>query len=117
MNGNESRRGHMAHQDHVLDLVVNSRNFAPAILAREEAYQQFMDEAALDRLLRLADGADRPSSLMQAVRHRLGGLLILLGTNLRGAYTVAPDIPTTSGAAASGVLPPKQQLLREPSVS
>jgi hypothetical protein len=40
--------------------------------------------------------------MMKTVRHRLGGFLMLLGTNLRGANAVEPDMPTTSAAAASG---------------
>lgn len=103
MNRNRSSRRLTAHQDQILDLVTDYRYLAPAKLALDEAREQLLAAAALDRLLPPADSADRQSSPMEAVRHRLGGLLIRLGTNLRDAYAVEPDIPTTSGAAASGV--------------
>src|SRR5262245_45285222 len=96
-------RERRAGQDLVLTLVRNSGFLAPAKLARDAVYQRRLAEAALEQLLRSADGTDRWSARRETVRHRLGALLIRLGTALQGASTVVPGRPSPAGAAASGL--------------
>jgi hypothetical protein len=96
-------RERRVHQDQGLDLIRDYGFFAPAKMARDEAYQQLMDEAARDRFLRSADGTDRLASRIETARHRLGALLIRLGTTLQGAAAVAPRLPSAAGAAAADV--------------
>jgi hypothetical protein len=95
-------RRHAAHRDQALNLITDYRWFAPAIMTLNETHQRLEADAALDRLLSPAGLTDRRSSPLQVVRHRLGDLLIRLGTHLRGVHAVEPGALTESVAAASG---------------
>lgn len=95
--GRESKN----HQNQVVDVILNYGFLASAKLAVDERHRQFRHEAALDQLLLSAEGTDARASLSESVRHRLGTLLIRLGTALQGASAAAPQLPGTNRAAAS----------------
>ena len=85
-----------ARPNHVLDAVVAYRYFAPGKLARDEAHERILAEAALCRLLdRTALAAGRPRPLV-VVRHRLGDLLIRFGTTLQGVHAATTTVPTAA---------------------
>ncbi len=93
------------HQAQMLDLIHNYGFFAPAKVARDERLRQLLHDAALGQPSRSTAGTDWLSPLIASVRHRLGAFLIRLGSALQGASAVAPHVPSTTGAAASGVNP------------
>jgi hypothetical protein len=92
-----------SREDRVLDTVLAYRFYAPRALALDEEQERMLAEAALGRVFDMTEpmmGGPWPTD---GVRHRLGSLLMLLGTALQGApaiETTAPAAPD-SGAAAT----------------
>jgi hypothetical protein len=85
-----------SRDNQVLDAVVDYRYFAPGKLALDEAHERMLAEAALDRFL---DGSDPSASrprLTEVIRHRLDGVLILIGTSLQGAHSLRTTVPAAS---------------------
>jgi hypothetical protein len=94
-------REHTTHQDQVLDLIKDYHYFAPAMLALRATQARHRTEAALGPWEEPIEVTDRATFLMQAVRMRLGALLIRLGLQLRGGLAVQPDATTAIVAAPS----------------
>lgn len=90
-----------ARQDQMVDLILNYGFLAPALIASFERQQQLMQEAALYRIPRSAGGTESPSAPRVSVRHRLGALLVRLGTTLQGAPSITPHVSNTSSPAVS----------------
>ena len=88
-----------SRQRQMLDAVVPYRYYAPAKLALDEAREQMLAETALYHLMNASRPTAGRSQLTQRVRHRLGGILILIGTHLQGTGTRMTTAP------ASGLKP------------
>jgi len=96
-----TERGHTTHQDHVLDVIKEYHYFAPAMmLARSATHVRRQRDAGGDHWEELAEETGRSSVLMQAVRMRLGALLIRFGTHLQRGPTLAPGVSTATVAAS-----------------
>jgi|1185.fasta_scaffold999375_1 hypothetical protein len=94
-------RGHTTHEDQVLDVIKDYHYFAPAVLALRATQARYRTEAGPGRWEEPIEVADRASLPMQAVRMRMGALLIRLGLQLRGGLAVQPDA-TTAIVAVGG---------------
>jgi hypothetical protein len=96
---NEYRRP--SRQNHTLNAIVDFRYLAPAKLVWDEAHERMRADAALRQIV---DGneptAGRPQ-LVNSVQHRLGGILILIGTRLQGVHALATTVPAASGPGSA----------------
>jgi hypothetical protein len=100
LSTNNRRRA--SRQDQTLNAVVDFRYLAPAKLARDEVRERMLAEAALRQFV---DGNDPKTGrlpLMEMVRHRLGGILILIGMGLQGAHADTTTVPTAVGPGSAG---------------
>ena len=96
-----SGRRHTTHQDHVLDVIKEYHYFAPAMmLARSATHVRPQRDAEGDHWEDLAEETGRSCVPMQAVRMRLGALLIRVGTHLQRGPTLAPGVSTATVAAS-----------------
>lgn len=85
-----------SRHDQTLNAIVDLRYLAPAKLARDEAHERMLAEAALLQLVAgNASMTGRPP-LLDTGRHRLGGILILIGTMLQGAHA-GTTVPASCG--------------------
>jgi hypothetical protein len=90
-----------SHQDRILDTVVDFGYLAPRILAREEELERMFRGCALHAELAAATPGVTWRSFPDAVRRRLGEILILLGTRLQGLETGNdPNASTPAWSAA-----------------
>jgi hypothetical protein len=89
-----------SRQNQTLNAIDDFRYLAPAKLGLDEAHERILADAALRQIV---DGneptAGRPQ-LIDSVRHRLGGILILIGTRLQGVHAVATTVPASGPGAA-----------------
>ena len=91
---NAQRRG--TRESQVWDAVAGYHYYAPRILAFNEEHERLLAEAALYATLEKGEAPTGRSRLTDRVRHRLGSLLILLGTSLQ-----VPEAGQTTVPAAS----------------
>ena len=93
-SGNAYRYG--SRETRVLDAVANYRYYAPRILAFNEEYERLLAEAALSQVLDTTEPTTGRRGLIDRACHRLGSLLILLGTSRQGAPAIETTLPAAS---------------------
>jgi hypothetical protein len=90
-----------SRQNHTLDAIVDFSYLAPAKLGLDEAHERMRVDAALRQIV----GGNEPTAgrphLVNSVQHRLGGILILIGTRLQGVHAVATTVATASGPGSA----------------
>ena len=91
-----------SRQDQILNAVVDFRYLAPAKLARDEAHERMVAEAVLLPFVNENEPMPGRPPLMEMVRHRLGGILILIGTGLQGAHADTTTASTAFGPGSAG---------------
>jgi hypothetical protein len=84
------------------DAVGGYQYLAPHRVWMDETRESVMAEAARARLLAGAEPASGRRSLVEAVRHRIGAVLVGVGTKLQGANGAGMDTPV---ATTGGTLP------------
>ncbi len=97
-----NNRRRTSRQDQTLNAVVDFRYLAPAKLARDEAHERMVVEAALLPYVAGNEPTTKRPPLMDNVRHRLGGILILIGTGLRGAHADTTAVPLAVRTGSAG---------------
>lgn len=90
-----------SRQNRTLNAVVDFRYLAPAKLARDDAHEQMLAEAALRQLVDGNEPMILSLPLMDVVRHQLVGILILLGTRLRGTPAGTTTVPAAVSPGAT----------------
>jgi hypothetical protein len=98
-SSNDYRREPRENQ--VLDAVVSYRYLAPGKLAFDEAHERMLTEAALCRFLDGTDPSAGRPRLTEVIRHRLGGLLVLIGTSLQGTQAPRTIVPAASDSESA----------------
>ena len=89
-------------QDQTLNAVVDFHYLAPAKLARDEARERMLAEATLRQFVDGNEPMTRRPPLMDKIRHRLGCILILIGTGLQGAHGDTTTASTAFGPGSAG---------------
>src|SRR5688500_3224571 len=87
-------------QNQTLNVIDDFRYLAPAKLGRDEAHERMLADAALRQILGGTKATAGRPRLVASVRHRLGGILILIGTRLQGVHAVATAVPAPGPGAA-----------------
>jgi hypothetical protein len=97
------QRPYPSHQPQVFNAVVAYGFLAPHILALDEAHERLQNDVTLSQHLATAASVAARRPLMDIVRCRLGGVLILIGTRLQGSMPNDLGVPTSPVAASAGL--------------
>ena len=95
-------RRRSSRHDQTVNAIVDFRYLAPAKLARDEAQERMRVEAAQAQFVNGNKPMIGKPKLTVVVRHRLGGILILIGTGLQGAHAASSVVPSAAGLGPAG---------------
>ena len=91
-----------SRHNHTLNAIVDFRYLAPAKLGLDEAHERMRADAALCQIVDGNEPITRRPPLSDRVRQHLGGILILIGTRVKGDPGGTTTVPTAFGTGSAG---------------